>query len=612
MKASFNQNPSQLPLDVAFRVAREDSAAIAVGLERIDAISIPICPKRQHFNPIDASTADNICETLWEGERTEGPTQIRSGPDYNKWNCTIHVKALDSTEGLTALFVGCFLSKEISILQKKRIEDTLKLAGREEPEDYLRKKFTDIQSEFNLRNVGRSYEQLRQGMKPCGLCDTINAKKKCSGCKSQFYCSKDHQRQAWKTHKKECKAAAKMRTDSKASIKKEKKKVPLQDQKQAKRDLSTSSTKGVLEQEKLLYTTIINKHPQIVLEVKQIMEKAREKERDIKVFYYKHFKIFTHLMTPEMQRNQMWWAVGVKQGFLDFLVTLMHAESQDNIKKNITKSGSCSEMLLDPNILIQQIDGIRCLQERRCYQFYVETEKAWETTILCASRLVRLCIDPKLHTELRQAIHDKTNKITITLCDLLTNKIIGPEIVKQHMSEIVLNELKTMIDLLETDDANSGGKELDFGHAVTTNINQLASLIEAWCEVLELRPNFRQSLHLSVARNMRYEKLLLAPSRIAIQLGRMPNGIEWVMDTSNDKLYNLLTAWEGLDSYGKLNNQSAKAIQQTRNILQAQIQAEKRGKGKELNAVLDQMILDAIDKKKRGKKKKKGKKNGKR
>jgi hypothetical protein len=55
---------------------------------------------------------------------------------------------------------------------------------------------------------------------------------------------------------------------------------------------------------------------------------------------------------------------------------------------------------------------------------------------------------------------------------------------------------------------------------------------------------------------MRYEKLLLGPSRIAIQLGRMPNSIEWVPDRSNDKLYTLLTAWEGLDSYGKLTNQS--------------------------------------------------------
>ena len=587
-----------------------ESAAIAVGLERIDSIPIPICQKRQHFNSIDASTADNICETLWEGERTEGPTQIRSGPDYNKWNCTIHVKALDSTEGLTALFVGCFLSKEISILQKKRIEDTLKLAGREEPEDYLRKKFTDIQSELNDMNVGRSYKQLRQGMKPCGLCDTINAKMKCSGCKSQFYCCKDHQRQAWKTHKKECKAAGKMRTDSKTSIKKEKKRIPLQDQKQATRDLNTSSTKDVLEQEKLLYASIIKIHPQIVFEVNQFMEKTREKERDIKLFYYKHYQIFSHLMTPEMQRNQMWWSVGVKQGFLDVLVTLMQAESQDSSKENeITKSGSCSEMLLDQNIFIQGIDGVRCLRERRCYQFYVETEKAWETTMLCASRLVRLSIDPTLHIQLRQAIHDKTNKITVTLCDLLKNRIIGPEIVKQHMSEIVLNELKTMIDLLETDDANSGGKELDFGHAVTTNINQLASLIEAWCEVLELIPNFRQNFHLSVARNMRYEKLLLGPSRIAIQLGRMPNSIEWAPDMSNDKLYNLLTAWEGLDSYGKLTNQSAKTIQKTRNILQAQIHAEKCGKGKELNAMIDQMILDAIEKKKRGKKRgKKGKK----
>jgi hypothetical protein len=48
------------------------------------------------------------------------------------------------------------------------------------------------------------------------------------------------------------------------------------------------------------------------------------------------------------------------------------------------------------------------------------------------------------------------------MCDLLRNRIIGPEIVKQHVSKIVLNELKTMIDLLETDDANSGGKRIGF------------------------------------------------------------------------------------------------------------------------------------------------------
>ena len=107
---------------------------------------------------------------------------------------------------------------------------------------------------------------------------------------------------------------------------------------------------------------------------------------------------------------------------------------------------------------------------------------------------------------------------------------------------------------------------------------------------------------------MRYEKLLLGPSRIAIQLGRMPNSIEWVPDRSNDKLYTLLTAWEGLDSYGKLNNQSAKTMQQTRNFLQVQIQAEKCGKGKELNAAIDQMIMDVMEKKKKKRRKRERKK----
>jgi hypothetical protein len=42
---------------------------------------------------------------------------------------------------------------------------------------------------------------------PCAVCDLISDDV-CGGCNSVFYCSSDHQRQHWKTHKKSCKSSS--------------------------------------------------------------------------------------------------------------------------------------------------------------------------------------------------------------------------------------------------------------------------------------------------------------------------------------------------------------------------------------------------------------------
>ena len=38
----------------------------------------------------------------------------------------------------------------------------------------------------------------------CRVCDSTEKLKKCTGCGTVYYCSRDHQAKDWKAHKKEC------------------------------------------------------------------------------------------------------------------------------------------------------------------------------------------------------------------------------------------------------------------------------------------------------------------------------------------------------------------------------------------------------------------------
>lgn len=56
---------------------------------------------------------------------------------------------------------------------------------------------------------GNSRESLERERQYCELCGKMENLMKCGRCRSSFYCSKEHQRQDWKKHKRVCKEADK-------------------------------------------------------------------------------------------------------------------------------------------------------------------------------------------------------------------------------------------------------------------------------------------------------------------------------------------------------------------------------------------------------------------
>lgn len=68
----------------------------------------------------------------------------------------------------------------------------------------------------NINEASRGSRQVRRSCAVCGITAGVSA---CSGCGGTFYCSKEHQVEHWKAHKKDCAAAkeAKAKADEKAA-----------------------------------------------------------------------------------------------------------------------------------------------------------------------------------------------------------------------------------------------------------------------------------------------------------------------------------------------------------------------------------------------------------
>ena len=65
----------------------------------------------------------------------------------------------------------------------------------------------------NINEASRGSRQVRRSCAVCGITAGVSA---CSGCGGTFYCSKEHQVEHWKAHKKDCAAAKEAAKEAKA------------------------------------------------------------------------------------------------------------------------------------------------------------------------------------------------------------------------------------------------------------------------------------------------------------------------------------------------------------------------------------------------------------
>jgi len=65
-----------------------------------------------------------------------------------------------------------------------------------------------VSDEVKQEKAKSSIENMVKDQQKCVICDVISTMK-CGGCMKVFYCSKDHQKLDWKTHKNLCETVKK-------------------------------------------------------------------------------------------------------------------------------------------------------------------------------------------------------------------------------------------------------------------------------------------------------------------------------------------------------------------------------------------------------------------
>ena len=108
------------------------------------------------------------------------------------------------------------LTKEDENEDKRNKNEVKKSDGTEakkpEEAEEVKKTMASKPAQSQQPQQAKSSNEENEGQQPqgdCAICDKL-AKSFCSGCKHVFYCTREHQKQHWNSHKEDCKTLAKL------------------------------------------------------------------------------------------------------------------------------------------------------------------------------------------------------------------------------------------------------------------------------------------------------------------------------------------------------------------------------------------------------------------
>ena len=200
-------------------------------------------PPFWEYNPKKAVASTTDEEIGLGHDATSCILEIKSGPDYRQYVVTQFVRVFNedikfdeihleitSTTSLNkslhltkrvALFVGVYRTQEEAERQLLSFQVYLSAVGNLHAcFDVRLAKFGGKQM-TQIESSGRTIEQLRLGLRPCGGpgCAVILSTHRCAGCGLTYYCSKKCQKDGWKSHKTMCKKEQKKKKSIKKNIK---------------------------------------------------------------------------------------------------------------------------------------------------------------------------------------------------------------------------------------------------------------------------------------------------------------------------------------------------------------------------------------------------------
>ena len=200
-------------------------------------------PPFWEYNPKKAVASTTDEEIGLGHDATSCILEIKSGPDYRQYVVTQFVRVFNedikfdeihleitSTTSLNkslhltkrvALFVGVYRTQEEAERQLLSFQVYLSAVGNLHAcFDVRLAKFGGKQM-TQIESSGRTIEQLRLGLRPCGGpgCAMILSTHRCAGCVFTYYCSKKCQKDGWKDHKIICKKEQKKKKLIKKNMK---------------------------------------------------------------------------------------------------------------------------------------------------------------------------------------------------------------------------------------------------------------------------------------------------------------------------------------------------------------------------------------------------------